>query len=57
MELLEEEKVFMSVSGMNECWFSDVTLPKTDKNYYLRGSFDLREWSECKLQNEDTKDI
>ena len=57
MELLDEDRVILSVSGMNYCWISDVMLPKTDRNYYLKASFDLREWPDCKLVNDETKDI
>ena len=42
---------------MNYCWMSDVMLPKTDRNYYLKASFVLREWPDCKLNNDDTKYI
>ena len=55
MELLDEDKVIMSVSGMNYCWISDIMLPKTDRNYYLKAFFDLRELPDC--SSDDTKDI
>jgi hypothetical protein len=57
LELLDEDRVIMSKQGMKFCWISDVILPKTDRNYYLKASFDLRDWPDCKLQTEDTKDI
>jgi hypothetical protein len=57
MELFDEDRLICSVSGMNYCWISDVMLPKTDRNYYLKASFDLREWPECKILSEETKDI
>ena len=57
MELFDEDRLIMFAQGMNNCWFSDVMIPKTDRNYYLKANFDLREWPDCKLQTEDTKDI
>ena len=57
MELLDEDRVIMSVSGMNYCWISDIILPKTDRNYYLKAFFDLRDWPDCKIFSDDTKDI
>ena len=57
MELYDDDRCISYVSGTNTCWLTDVTLIKTDRNYYLKAYFDLREWPDCKVNSEDTKDI
>lgn len=57
MEIYEDDRCISYVQGVNTCWFADLTLNKTDKNYYLKAFFDLREWSDCKVLSDDTKDI
>lgn len=57
MELYDDEKMIAYTYGLNTCWFTDMTLPKTNRNYYLKAFFDMREWPDCKVLNDDTKDI
>ena len=41
---------------MNYCWISDTILPRTDRNYYMKAFFDLRDWPDCKINSDGSKD-
>jgi len=32
-------------------------LPRTDRNYYMKAFFDLRDWPDCKINSDCSKDI
>ena len=57
MELYEEDRLIVYVHGLNSCQFSDISLPKSENNYYLKAYFDMREWPDCKILSDETKDI
>jgi hypothetical protein len=57
MELYDEENCIAFIEGKNTCWFSNLSLPKTDRNYYIKTYFNIRDWPECKFQSDETKDI
>lgn len=57
MELYVNDTCISSVSGLNGGWFSNLTLPKGEHEFFLKAFFDLRDWPECQFVNEDTKDI
>ena len=57
MALYANDTLICQGSGLNGCFFPNVTLPKNESECFLKAFFDLREWPECQFVNEDTKDI
>ncbi len=57
MELHANDGLVCQVSGRNGCFFSNLTLPKGESEFFLKAFFDLREWPECQFAGEETQNI